>query len=388
MTKVESPTVIAYNIKNLTGFVVCSQSVLTAMEVFLFLRRWLQQRNPQNLVGLDIDSDVIKLLKINASVTPPLVEYIAIQSLPEGAILKNEIKNQEAVVTALKTLFRTTGLGKDVVALAIPRSLALIKSVTIDKRLNEEEIESRAWVEANRNFPDLVGDIHLDFSIVGPSAQDASQLEMVLVACRKEQIKPFLDVLRESNLTPKVLDVNCYALERALGVMVPQTEASNSAVALLNLNFTLSSLIVSQNNHLIYAHDHSYDGHRLITQVRNYLKEEGKNMSDPIEAVLPAGDNQAYTDILKENLTSHLRHTIHFFYSSRPNINIQTLILAGDCATVPNIATFIHEEVHIETKLAEPFANMAIAPNVDQALLNKYASTLTLCSGLALSNIK
>ncbi len=28
MTKVESPTVIAYNIKNLTGFVVCSQSVL------------------------------------------------------------------------------------------------------------------------------------------------------------------------------------------------------------------------------------------------------------------------------------------------------------------------------------------------------------------------
>ncbi|MES2217508.1 MAG: type IV pilus assembly protein PilM [Pseudomonadota bacterium] len=354
----------------------------------MLLRRWLQQRNPHNLVGLDIDSDVIKLLKINASETPPIVECVAIQSLPEGAILKNEIKNEAAVVTALKTLFRNTGLTKDYVALAIPRSLALIKLVTVDKRLNEEEIESRAWVEANRNFPDLVGDIHLDFSIVGPNAQDDSQLDMVLVACRKEQIKPFLDVLHESNLTPKVLDVNCYALERALAVIMPQTEPSTSAIALLNLNFTLSSLIVTQNKQLIYAHDHSYDGHRLITQVRNFLKEEGKNMSDPIEKTLPEGDHQAYNDILKENLTSHLRHTMHFFYSSRPNINIQKLILAGDCITVPNIAQYIQEETHVETVLADPFANMVIASDVDKDILKKYAATLTLCCGLALSNLK
>jgi hypothetical protein len=31
---------------------------------------------------------------------------------------------------------------------------------------------------------------------------------------------------------------------------------------------------------------------------------------------------------------------------------------------------------------------MVIAANVDQALLKKYASTLTLCCGLALSNLK
>ena len=354
----------------------------------MFLRRWLQQRTPHNLVGLDIDSDVIKLLKINSRETPAIIEYVGVQTLPAGAILKNEIKNEAEVVSALKILFKNAGLTKDYVALAIPRSLALIKNVTIDSRLNEDEIESRAWVEANRNFPDLVGDIHLDFSIVGVSAQDATQLDMILVACRKEQIKQFLDVLDDSNLTPKVLDVNCYALERALGVMAPSDTDANTAIALLNLNFTLSSLIVSQNNHLIYAHDHSYDGHRLITQVRSYLKEEGKSMADPIETPLPEGDNQAYNEILKENLTSHLRHTMHFFYSSRPNISIQKLILAGDCATVPNIAQYIQNETHVETVLADPFANMVMAANVDQVLLKKYASTLTLCCGLALSNLK
>ena len=234
----------------------------------MFLRRWLQQRNSHNLVGLDIDSDVIKLLKINSLVTPPVIENFAVQTLPVGAILKNEIKDENAVVQALNKLFAGADVTKDYVALAIPRSLALIKNVTIDARLNEEEIESRAWVEANRNFPDLIGDIHLDFSIIGSNAQDPKQLDMVLVACRKEQIKPYLEVLKQSDLTPKVLDVNCYALERALSAMLSAPNENPGAIALLNLNFTLSSLIVTQNNHLIYAHDHSYDGHRLLTQVR------------------------------------------------------------------------------------------------------------------------
>jgi type IV pilus assembly protein PilM len=354
----------------------------------LFLRRWLQQRNSHNLVGLDIDSDVIKLLKINSLATPNVIENFAVKPLPAGAILKNEIKDENAVVSALNQLFTESGLIKDYVALAIPRSLALIKNVTIDNRLNESEIESRAWVEANRNFPDLVGDIHLDFSIIGPSAQDANQLDMVLVACRKEQIKPYLDVLKQSNLTPKVLDVNCYALERALDKMLSPDNDNQTAVALLNLNFTLSSLIVSQKNHLIYAHDHSYDGHRLLTQVRTLLQEEGKNMSDPIEKLLLPENESAFNEILKENLTSHLRHTMHFFYSSRPNINIQKLYLAGDCATVPKIAEFIQQETNLETVLASPFINMVNGPSIDVELLKKYAPSLTLCCGLALSNLK
>jgi type IV pilus assembly protein PilM len=352
----------------------------------LNLRRWWNRRTPHNLVGLDIDSDIVKLLKINSNEMPYKVETFALAPLPAGAIVKNEVKNEAGVSSILKDLFYQTNLSKDYIALAIPRSSVIIKNVLVDSRLNEGEIESRAWVEANRNFPDLVGDIHLDFSIVGPSAQDPSQLDLVLVVCRKEQIKPYLELLKDSNLTPKVLDVNCYALERALGVLVPDQPATE-AVALLNLNFTLSTLIVSLNKQLIYAHDHSFDGQRLITQIRKHFNDKSPNLADLFQNSPSLEADPVYMEILKENLTSHLRHTMHFFYSSRPNVSISKLILAGDCAIVPSLTDFIQQQTNLPVVLADPFANMTIASSVDGDTLKKYAPALTLCCGLALSKL-
>jgi len=353
----------------------------------LLLQHWLKQHSfNNNLVGLDIESDVIKLLKVTYTESQQKVESFAISSLPTGAIVKDEIKDYDTVVTVLKDMFSQCHLGNSSIALAIPRSSAIIKTVTIDNRLNEAEIESRAWVEANRNFPELVGDIYLDFNVLGPSAQDSSQLDLILVACRKEQIDPYLELLRQSNLDAKIVDVNCYALERALSV-VTQKIPSSEAVALLNLNFTLSTLIITQEEKLIYAHDHSYDGLRLITQIRKHLHDEGKHIADPIEEQASLADDATYAEILKENLSSHLRHTMHFFYSSRPNITIQKIILAGDCATIPNLTSYIQQETNIETALANPFANMAFAWGVDSKKLKAHAPTLMLCYGLALSKL-
>lgn len=339
----------------------------------MFLRRWLTQRTPNTLVGLDIQPETIKLLEINAHDGINRIENFGITMLPAGAIVKDEIKNADVIANSLKELFRQFNVKTKSVALAIPRSAAIIKNITVDSRLTPSEIESRAWIEANRYFPDLVGDINLDFSITGPNAQDATQLDMVLVACRKEHIKPYLEIIRQSGLTVKIVDVNCYALERAMALINKGDTADN--LALLNLNFTLSSLVVVQQNQLIYAHDHTYDGIRLTSQIN---KIETPPSSGP-------GIDPKYEAVLKESLTAHLRHTMHFFYSSRPNVSIQKLIVSGDCATLPYLLEFIKQETNIETELADPFTNMKLDPNINTDELHKSAPGLMLSCGLALS---
>jgi type IV pilus assembly protein PilM len=354
----------------------------------LFLRRWLSQRTPNTLVGLDIQPETIKLLEINAHDGGNRIENFAITSVPVGAIVKDEVKDPGVIANTLRELFRDRNIKSKNVALAIPRSAAIIKNITVDSRLNSSEIESRAWIEANRHFPDLVGDINLDFSI-SPSAQDASLLDMTLVACRKEQIKPYLEIIRQSGLTAKVVDVNCYALERAMSLITKTGSADN--LALLNLNFTLSSLVVVQNNQLIYAHDHTYDGVRLTTQIKKLSETSGTGTTPAPatgEATTPASAiDPSYAAVLKENLSAHLRHTMHFFYSSRPNVSIQKLVIAGDCATIPNLLEFIQQETNIETELADPFINMKFDSNIDTTELHRSAPVLMLSCGLALSKI-
>ncbi len=337
-----------------------------------------------DLVGLDIGPDRIKLIKIDTTTTPyQVIDYDSIP-LPAGVIVKDEIKSPAVIANALKELLRRSGRSAKFAAVAIPRTLAIIKNITIDKRLNAEEIESRAWIEANRLFPDLVGNIYLDFAVTGPSLQVPDQVDLLLVACRKEHIKPYLEIIQMSGLTPKIVDVNCYALERALQSVVHGV-AKVQTLALLNVNVTQSSMIVIHNKQLIHAHDQTFDGARLMKQVDDYVNS--KHGEPGMENAPIIASDSAYHGLLKENFLSHLRHAVHLFYSSRSNITIDQIVLSGDCTTIPDFATFIENEIGIKTVLADPFANMAISPLLNAAEISRLSPTLMLCSGLALSKV-
>lgn len=341
----------------------------------------LRQNNNTSIVGLDFGRDFVKGLKLSHTATGYEVDQLIIEPVPEGIIQKEEIKDEAALGNLIKEAFKRAGLATKSIAFAIPRSIAVIKTILVDHRLSEDEIEARAWIEANRLFPDLVGDIYLDFVVTGPSKQDSNQLELVLAACRKDQVKPYLETLSHAGLSAKLVDINSYALGRALTVSLP--EPKKEAVALLNINTNLSSFIVIDDDALVHAHDQTFDGNRLLKQTQKYLKDKGIEA----DANNEIGDDPEYNEILKETLISHLRHTIHFFYSSRPNISVKTVLLGGDCATVPNLAFFIQREMGLQTQIANPFLKMSINKNVDQQELKLHAPALMLCCGLALSGL-
>ena len=95
-----------------------------------------KQRIEDNLIGVDIGSDSVKLLSINSTVKPFQVKNFAISSLPAGAFVKGEIKDPTAIGTHLRELFKTHRIESKSVALAIPRSSVIIKKINVDKRLN------------------------------------------------------------------------------------------------------------------------------------------------------------------------------------------------------------------------------------------------------------
>lgn len=228
---------------------------------------WWKQQNGDNLIGLDISSDFVKLMKINSTTKPYLVDSFLISALPAGAIEKDEIKDPGTIAEVLKGMHRDAELTTKEVAFGISRTAVVTKNFKVSNRLTSHEIESRAWIEAQRYFPDLVGLIYLDFEMVGPSTEDPNQMDVMLMACRKEHINPYLEIAKLAGLKAKIVEVNSYALERALSLIenIPKT------CALLNLDLTLSSLIIFQDKKMIFAHDQSFDGHRIKTQIQERI---------------------------------------------------------------------------------------------------------------------
>lgn len=320
------------------------------------------------LIGMDLGADSIKILEINSTSNPRCVEKFAIGSLPPGTIVKNEIKEPDVVTQVLKATLYQADIKTKNIAIAIPRSSTIIKNINIDNRLSADEIETRAWIEANHHFPDLVGDSYLDFAIVGPSSQDENQLELMLVACRKDIIKPYIEIAKNTDLNLKIVDVNSFALERALS-LISASEPNHETIGLLNFDIDLSTLIVIQNEKLIYAHDEPFDGARLLKQLNE-----------------TQGDELKLQNVVKENLTAYLRHIMHFFYSSRPNVSIKKIYFSGDCARDPALMGFIQQEIGIEMEIANPFLTLELNSGIDAAEIQTYSPALVLCAGLALSS--
>lgn len=330
----------------------------------------------EHFTGLDIGTDFARLIKIDTKRSPFSVEVFASVPFPVGAVVKNEIKNKKEIISALRLLLYDAGVQYRQVAIAIPRALAIVKSIAVDSRLNEDEIHARAWSEAGRHFPDLVGNIYLDYYISGPFPQDAARLELVLVACRKSQIDPFLEVLTEAEFEVRAVDLNSYALERALRAM---ESAASGTTALLNLNFSLSSLIVIDGKTLLHAHDQDFDAHRMMLQIAEFKKNRGEMPEEVLVA------DEAWLALLRENLVSHLRHIMHFFYSTQPDKSIRKLILSGDCATVPGLLQFVGREMGVPVEKAMPFKNMDIASGIDSKMLEDRGAEFMLGFGLGLA---
>lgn len=382
---------------------------------------WLKQgKADHHLLGLDMGSGSIKLIEIHSTPSSYYIENFASAPLPAGAVVKNEVKDPTAISYVLKNLLIQENIVNKHVAVAVPRSSVTVKTTTVDSRLTASEIESRAWVEANRQFPELIGGIYLDYQILGTTANDPNQLDLMLVACRKEHIDPYLEVLKQSNLIAEWVDVSCYALRRAIPLVISHDPESET-IALLNLDFATSSLVVVQKNQMIYAHDHSFDGERLMTKAKEYLSAinpeirvlqeravsleagnaqlgspdvssmvTGSDANEaPVQTNAPnsrsrAVEDPAYLEILRENLIAQLRHFMHFFYSSRPNTTIQKLVLSGDCVALPRLALFVQQEIGIATLTANPFSDIDTAPHVNQNELKKAGPSLMLASGLSL----
>ena len=93
-------------------------------------------------------------------------------------------------------------------------------------------------------------------------------------------------------------------------------------------------------------------------------------------------------DPFKENMAQQISRAQQFFFSSSQIGNIDHLILAGGCASIPGIAELVEERLGVPTIVANPFANMAVSSRVSTQALSNDAPALMVCCGLALRSFE
>ena len=170
-------------------------------------------------VGLDVGSGLLKLAVIEHSRGEPELSRVAVQPLMADAIVEGEIMDPGVVADAIRSLLETAGVKDKRVVVAVGGRDVIIKKIQVDRMKEADAYEVVRW-EAQQHVPFDIEGVELDFQILDPEA-DGVQMEVLLVAAKRELVANRLAILSEAGLEPSIVDVDAFALHNAFDAEQP-----------------------------------------------------------------------------------------------------------------------------------------------------------------------
>ena len=352
-----------------------------------------------DLMGVDLDDSSILAVQLSNPVGVARVSRVGAIALSTGVITEDAITDNAAMTVALKKMITTGQIRVKNIAMAMPGNKVAIKEIKVDGPLSDSEAEAHAWQEARRTFPELAKNLFLDFVQV---ERPGKQYVLVVVFCRREDILPRVETLQQAGLTPKIMEVDYYALERAYPLFASQlpSEHVDQYLAVIDFNPHSILFLVMYKKTVIFRSRQAYTGDVLVPLVQRAMQlEVSVGKVKPLTLTPMAASLQTplqinienHTDFLNEDQKTHILMTIRrlfqSFYSENPGKVIAHIAFSGRCALLPEITQYLGKSLEIPVKTVNPLLALKVGEHVDVNRTMKIGPALTVSCGLALRGI-
>ncbi|NUU36738.1 type IV pilus assembly protein PilM [Pseudomonas sp. C2B4] len=346
----------------------------------------LFNKKANTLLGIDISSTSVKLLELSRQGDRYRVEAYAVEPLPASAVIEKNIVELEGVGQALSRVLIKARTSLKNVAVAVAGSAVITKTIEMDAGLSDDEMESQLKVEADQYIPYPLDEVAIDFEVQGESARNPERVNVLLAACRKENVEVREAALALAGLTARVVDVEAYALERSFGLLANQLAVSRERlVAVVDIGATMTTLSVLLGGRIIYTREQLFGGRQLTEEIqRRYgLTLEQAGLSKK-QGGLPADYTSEVLQPFREALVHQVSRSLQFFFASGQYHSVDHILLAGGTASVPGLDRLIEQQLGTPTQVANPFSEMTLSHKVNAAALTSDAPALMIACGLAL----
>jgi type IV pilus assembly protein PilM len=341
----------------------------------------------RGLVGLDISSSAVKLLELARRGDRFVVEAYAVEPLPVDAVTDKQINQPELVAEAIKKAIQRAGTSTKNVAVAVAGSSVITKIIQMSASLSEADMEEQIKAEADQYIPYPIEEVNMDFQVLGVSDKDAGAVDVLLAACRREQVDQRVAAAELAGLKPVVVDIEAYALESACQFLSHQmpSEGAGKTVAIVDMGASTTSVLVLHDNKTVYTREQAFGGKQLTEDI---MRHYGMSYEDAGKAKrngdLPEGYETEVLAHFLSDMAQQIDRSFQFFFAaSATHSAIDQIILAGGCAHIPGVDQAIQDRLQIPTVLARPFARMSVSSRARPALLAKDEAALLIACGLA-----
>lgn len=339
-------------------------------------------------IGLDIGSSAIKVVQLKEKKGSYELELFDMVNLPPELIVDGSIIDSMRIVELLKELLKKARIkAKNAIVGIAGHASVIIRRITLPE-MSEEELSESIKFEAEQYVPFDIDDVNMDFQILGPT-DEPGQMDVMLVACKKDIINEYTSVVKEAGLNPIVVDVNAFALSNAYEINYDIEFDRN--VALVNVGASTINLNVLKGGVSVFTRDSSI-GSNIITEAIQkefnlaFESAERLKRGEPVEGATPDDARSVIADAY-EDILSEISRSIDYFKTTTVQEDLHEIVLSGGGAMLDDFIRLLADNVGVEVRVAEPFRNIDIPRRFDVTYLEEVSPLAVVAVGLATRKI-
>ena len=343
----------------------------------------------KDIVGVDIGSNSIKLAQLRESKGVYHLVSLGIAPLPSEAIVDGAIMDSSTVVDVVSNLVQSLKLKPKNIATSISGHSVIIRKIQLPI-MTEEEMEASIQWEAEQYIPFEISEVNIDFQILGPDPKDPSQMNVILVAAKKDFVNDYVAVFNECGLTPTVMDIDCFAMENAFESNHESHE--DEVVALVNMGSSAMNVNVLKEGTSVFTRDITVGGNMFNEELQKRLglsdqDAENVKLGGSLDGVDRTAVDEVLTDAT-ENLLQEVQRSLDFFSATSSDDKIQRVFITGGVSKFSNVRGLLQERLGMDVEILNPFSQVVIDEKLfDMEYIDAIAPLMSVAVGLAMRRL-
>jgi type IV pilus assembly protein PilM len=241
-------------------------------------------------------------------------------------------------------------------------------------QMAEGEMASSILQEARKHVPLDGSESVVDYQILGEDPKEADKVRVLVAATTKRMFDAHVDILRETELRPGVIDLEPLA---AANTFIGHTELPDDGVIVfLNIGAKRTNLLILGRKDMFFSRDLPVGGYNFTEEIMKKLNvkfaeaEEIKKTQGikagglkPVESGGGEGFALAEKSAL-EKLGDEINRSLRYYVKETGQSFVHRIEMVGGSAESSEIADHLHDKFHIEIRSYDPFVNVEGAQEV------------------------
>lgn len=339
----------------------------------------------RNLIGVDIGSSSIKVAEIKEGRkgSRTLVRF-GYHPLPSQTIVDGQVINSSAVVEGLSQLFRKAK--RRDVAVRVSGHSVIIKKITIPQMTSAELREQITW-EAEQHIPFDLAEVEVDWQVLR-QLEDRGQMDVLLVAAKRDEIEDLRSLATQAKLRPRVVDLDAFTVQNTFEAAYGPPPLDKTVV-LLNIGASLTSLNILADGITSFTRDIVNGGNQITEEIQRHLgisyeEAEAYKCGGDGRGLVPKEVPEIVNRVV-DQLAGEIQRSLDFFLATSGTEEIARVYVSGGAANIRALLDAIERRCRVPVETLDN--SLVAAPDpatVDTELLSARAAQASVAIGLAL----